>query len=517
MAVTVTPNMTTISMCESTTGWTGAGGTNSDFANEGTYCLGVQVKNTTGGTIYYTPGSPLNLSSGQHIYFWVLITGLPDTKANGGIRLYLYTDASNYSYFYVGGSDNYSGGWKCFVLDPAATRNTGAGTLNTASIARIGIQFKTVTTIAGTTYNCFWDAVRYGTGLTITSGATDAIDLADIYAVDNSSSYKYGVLQKEATGSYYINGKLTFGDSASTGSVDFTDTNQIILFPDNDYVSTSFYGIDVVGNSTGTTNFTLGAKSGTAGINGCVVKAVGTRTYTLTASDTDNDKVLLYGTTFQNAGVITLPVTATNREVLNCNFVAGDGVTASTCVVENCNFIAGDDEALLLSSTSHNVTDCNFIGNPNAVRINTAGTYTFDNLKFTSNTTDIDNTSGGAVIVNCSNGSNPSTETNDTTIVNTVTLTVQGVTTGNEPTTYVRCRIQKASDGTELMSEEAQTSYGSEGYYKATQDYAYPGSDVDVIVRARYKGYLPFETNATITSAGLTITAVWIADANYQL
>jgi len=183
--------------------------------------------------------------------------------------------------------------------------------------------------------------------------------------------------------------------------------------------------------------------------------------------------------------------------------------------MENCNFVSADDEALLLSSTSHNVDDCNFIGSPNAVRINTAGTYEFDNLKFSANTNDIDNTSGGTVIVDCINTSNPTTETGDTTINNTVVLTVQGVTTGTEPTNYVRCHIMKASDSTTLMNEEAQTSYGSDGYYKATENYAYPGSDVDVIVRARYKGYLPFETTGTITSTGLTVTAVWLPDPNY--
>lgn len=511
MAITVTPNLTEITDCDATTGWAPTPTLTADYLVEGTGSVGVKVSAATSSLYKYTIGSVRNMT-GMHIYQWMLVTTKPDVIANGGYRMYVEDNAGNYGYWYVGGYDT-AAGWTCFVIDPASEPTTGSvGTIDVTNISYIGVQFAHTLKITGTLPNCYWDISRYGTGLTITSGATDAIDFDDIYTADVTGAY--GVVGKRNS-VFTVNGKLTFGDASSTGSVDFADTNQIVLFPDNSYVSTSCYGIDVVGNGTGTTNFTLGSKSGTSGINGCVVKAVGTKTFSLTASDTDNDKVLLYGTTFQNAGVITLPVTATNREVLNCSFLAGDGVTASTSIMTNCNFVAADDEALLLSSTSNNVTDCNFIGNPKAVRIDTAGTYTFNNMIFTGNTLDIDNTSGGAVIINCTNGSNPSTETGDTTINNAVTLTVQGVKTGTEPTNYVKCYIMKTSDSTVLMSEEAQTSYGSDGYYKATETYNYPGTEVDVTIRARYKGYLPFETTGTITSAGLSVTAVWIEDPNY--
>jgi len=100
------------------------------------------------------------------------------------------------------------------------------------------------------------------------------------------------------------------------------------------------------------------------------------------------------------------------------------------------------------------------------------------------------------------------------------TLEVNGVKTGSEPTNYVRCYIEATTGGPEtpgtiLMSEYADQSYGSEGYYKATQPYTYT-SDQPVKIRARYKGYLPFEALGAITSAGLIITAIWQTDSNYQ-
>lgn len=518
MAITVTPNLTLIDACDATTDWAGGTALLLDTINEhhNTGCLSDWIDATTSNVIKHTLSGSTDMS-GNHLYAWMFCNGLIDTKANGGFRLYAETDASNYATWYVGGSDTHGGGWQLMVCDLDSTPTSEVGTFDSSDVTKIGVQFKTLSaapSIGQNKFNnCFWDVIRYGTGLTITSGATDAIDLEDIYAVDNTKTNRYGVVTK-SFGAYVVQGKLTFGDASGTGSVDFTDTNQVILFPDNSLVSDSFYGINVVGNATGTTNFTLGASSGGSGISGCTLKAVGSKTFSIDVSDSDNDTIGLYGSTFANAGTITLPTTATGKEVLNCNMTTTDGVVISTCVVANCNFISADDEAVIMSSTSHNLSDSNFIANPNAIRITTAGTYEFDNLQFTGNTNDIDNTSGGAVVVNCVNNSNPSTETGDTTINNAVTLTVQGVKTGTEPTNYVRCHIEKVSDQTVLMNEEAQTSYGSEGYYKATESYNYT-ADVDVIIRARYKGYLPFETTGTITSAGLTVTAVWIPDPNY--
>ncbi|PIR79959.1 MAG: hypothetical protein COU25_02605 [Candidatus Levybacteria bacterium CG10_big_fil_rev_8_21_14_0_10_35_13] len=105
------------------------------------------------------------------------------------------------------------------------------------------------------------------------------------------------------------------------------------------------------------------------------------------------------------------------------------------------------------------------------------------------------------------------------TPASTATLEVNGVKTGTEPTNYVRIRIQADSggpltEGTEIMNTQATTSYGGSGYYKAVASFNYT-SDQPVVIRARYKGYLPFETTGVITSTGLTVTAVWQIDPNF--
>ena len=91
-----------------------------------------------------------------------------------------------------------------------------------------------------------------------------------------------------------------------------------------------------------------------------------------------------------------------------------------------------------------------------------------------------------------------------TVINNAVTLEVNGVTSG------ARCYIEVTGGGDTigrvLMSEEANSS----GI--ATESYNYPGSEVNVKVKVRLVGFLPFETTGVIDANGLTTTAVWQQD-----
>lgn len=86
----------------------------------------------------------------------------------------------------------------------------------------------------------------------------------------------------------------------------------------------------------------------------------------------------------------------------------------------------------------------------------------------------------------------------------TVTLEINGVEPG------ARCYIEALSGGpetagTELMREEAN------GSGVAQEPYSYT-SNQPVLLRARLRGWLPFQATGTITSAGLTVTAVFLRD-----
>ena len=221
-----------------------------------------------------------------------------------------------------------------------------------------------------------------------------------------------------------------------------------------------------------------------------------------------------------NAGTVQL---VANIPIHGVTFQQCDEISASGASIENCTFKSGTSTvALTVNSVSemNNIKNCQFQNNTRAIKITSAGTYTFDNLKFSGNTYDIENASSGLVTINCINGSNPTTYINTgggtTVINNAVTLTVRHVKTGNEPSEYVRVAIYKKSDMTEIMNKDAtETDELNSGYYKASTTYNYTG-DTTVIIRAREKGWLPFEAEATITSNGLDVSAVWLPDPNYN-
>jgi hypothetical protein len=305
MAITVTPNLSEISLCESAGGGWSAGTTNDAFALQGTYCLGLKVSQAESALVTYTFGSPVPMNNGEHIFFWFQIQGVPDTQAAGGTRLYVEDSSGNYGYFNMYGSENYPGGWVCACYAPGAPYTTGSGTVNTASISKVGIRFKVLSKALGNNPNCFWDAVRYGTGLTITSGASDAINFDGIYNVDDDFNYKYGV--------YIVQGLLTFGGTGSE-NVDFTETNKIVIFPNNSFALSTFYGLKVQAGS-GTTNFKLGGVTGSGsdaiGSSGVTITAPGTPAWKFTASGTTISQLKIYSSTFNKVSPAEFGTTST--------------------------------------------------------------------------------------------------------------------------------------------------------------------------------------------------------------
>ena len=74
MAITVTPDLTDISLCDATGNWS-TGSLNDIFMKQGNGCLGLKVSETESALITWTFGSPVDMSGGEHIYFWVLAGG----------------------------------------------------------------------------------------------------------------------------------------------------------------------------------------------------------------------------------------------------------------------------------------------------------------------------------------------------------------------------------------------------------------------------------------------------------
>jgi len=223
-----------------------------------------------------------------------------------------------------------------------------------------------------------------------------------------------------------------------------------------------------------------------------------------------------------NANTIEGQAYSASKEFASCSFVGCAEMLPSTGIVTGSKFISSPGEAIRMDSISHNITYCDFISCSRGVHIPNIETYSFNALSFDGCIYDVKNSSSGLVTVNydqyCSPPPSTHEETNggSTMIQTSVTLTIRHVKSGSEPSEYVRCSIHKKSDMTEILNKDADVADDQNPtYYKTSTTYTATG--IVVIVRAREKGYLPFETELTIPSSGLDVTAVWIPDPNYQV
>lgn len=318
MAVTVTPNLTTLSACDATTGWSASGGPTlileTDDHLEGTGCLSADVDVETGVFTYLT-GSTSNWSGTNGVYIWIWMLSITsaylDVQSNGGLRIRVVDTAGAVGDWYVGGSDTYSGGWRCFTAYTGYALDNDGG-VNRGAITRVGCVFK-ATVKSKLTANAFWDYMRYGAGVTVTGGTSGAKgNFSEILTTDVAQDI--GAI-RNAGGVYFLQGSWTFGDTG-TASTYFSDANQTLVW-EGIRVGNSFHKINVVGNATGTNSFELGTISGSGtsaiasggnyftsasytGITGPPF------TWSFTAANTGIDIFKLGGNTFGNAGTVSL-------------------------------------------------------------------------------------------------------------------------------------------------------------------------------------------------------------------
>lgn len=522
------PNLTLIAKGDATTenggAWAGDAtpAADTEFYREAAGSIGGAIRpGVAGGTgsLWFAPLIALDLSS-THIYIWFSTSAISflQTKANGGIYVYAWTDATHISQWYVDGIDTYKGGWKCYVIDTASTPSAKLGVANYAtmsSVARIGMGITTTGNPANRT-NSWVDVIRYGDGITLEGGTSNApatLALIETDELSIASGKAYGVCRIEG-GAVISRGKLRIGSTVGGEITYFKDTSKIVIFEDRSWVSATLYDVILQGNASADTEIYFGAKSGTAGISGCVFKSEGTKKFDVTASNTNITKFGLYGCSFLDADVVTLQAYNANKEVLNCNFEACNEVVASSCIVKYCNFINADDHGVLLPSPNY-LSYCNFIGCPVGVRIATIDTYDFYGMIFTNCTVDLENSSAGLVTILNDNASGSNTDTHtetgggSTAIENSVNLYVKVVDENNDAIVGVRVYIFLSADGTMLLDDatdgsgEVQTGYTD----------SIPAS-IGIHIRHSSSNprYYPIQTGGTILASGFSLTAVMIED-----
>ncbi len=434
MAATVTPLLTkfsgadgTTSDCESVgTSWSGSPVLDTINNLENLGCLSKKVSNTA-LTFMYTLVSGLNLTN-EHIFVWMMVTtvGKLDTKANGGMRIRIEDASANWREWNVGGGDTYKGGWKNFAVEANGGWTTQSATPpNITAITKVGVVFKMAVSVTGNVTNCFWDVLRYGSGLKITGGTSGTPGkFQDIINAENVSTNFYGILRNEG-GVLFCSGELIFGDTSS-GDTYFTDTGQVLVFEDKP-VNSGLYKIKLQGNASGAIEIKFGTKIGSGetavGTSGCIFRSASKANtpFKIDALGSNIDVYGFYGCTFQDGGVTQFDKISTNTaETITSSWNNMARAEIGATFVRSCTFSGYTPDTLgaLLWNANIDIKNSQFLANtdstnnPAAIEHPAQGSFTYYDLTFSGNDYDINYTalaSSGVLTILKSGTSNPST------------------------------------------------------------------------------------------------------------
>jgi hypothetical protein len=448
MTVTVAAkNQTVLDACDSTTDNDADGTDSVDFKENSASCYWTKRSSGNNDLTFTKASGTWDFSTYTHVRWWGLFLqgSLINTDVAGGIQ-FGATDGSNTGWWKVSGSDSYPGGWYNFVCNTG--RAVDSGTKPTMS-AITEVYVRLNLTGSGKNFANTWvDNLHLCDGLKIYGDdAGGYMDLEDVFAVDDTDNSGtvggWGVVVKYF-GIYFVSGELEFGDSAGTNALKFQAKNQTLVFQNKD-VDSALYDILVVDNGTGTTEFLLGEKSGTAGISGCTVtvEAIGqTGAVTMTATDADISDFGLYGCSFIGLDDMDFPATSTKTEVLNCSFNQCGQVDPSTCTITNSNFISSSETAagaVLFDQATHNISSCSFIANTYACESNFDGSIDIVGFQFVNNTYDWYNTDDSTQV----DGYNPIEDANTQMYSGSITRVAQQFTGSAGDLSAMRWRLQR--------------------------------------------------------------------------
>ena len=488
---TITANLTTLNDAENTSTTTGNKPVlDPDIKKEGSNSMSFTVTNQNKYAALTFSSTDL---SNQHIRIWYtsILGSYMKTKALGGMSFYVKDSSNNESYWYIHGSDTYQGGWIniCQYLnytDYPTDNNSGTDATLT-DIVEAGILHDFATSPRNV-INCWVDYLRYGDGLTVYG--TPSFSIADVASDDATNGY--GIVE-EFQGVYYISGSLIIGDTGTNQTI-YNDSNKILVFSDKS-VSSTLYKIEGVGNGTGDTDITFS--------NSVITSA--SPIFDLDFDSADIESATITGCQISGADSTFLNSVGdvTNTTFNACGQIQPTTSTFTNNTISNTTSTTG---ALLYPTGTDNTSDCSFISNGNAVEIDTAGTsYSFDGHKFTSNTVDINNTSGGTVEVALVGGANAITETNDTTITSEIQLELTGLQTGSE------VRIYTGTPGASAVEIG-----GTESTTGSTYSITHSSGDVAGFIIIHKTGYEHIKIELTFSSNDQSIPIQQRFDRNYS-
>lgn len=450
------------------------------------------------GMVY---NSAQTIPAGSAVFIWAKsdVAQALDTRANGGIQALVGNATTALKCYYVDGSDTYAiGGWRCYPIDPTITPSTNIGT-PTSATDYFGFRWSVPVSGPSKGFPYKIDAIRRGRTLTLTDG-----DLGNGYATfsgvatfQGNIARQWGLFQFQ-NGSYLQQGIFQMGTTGTP--VDFRDSNRAISIADTLYVQPTFNRFEI-NNATSRVDWT--------NISISALGTISKGNFEMVA----NADVNFNGNTFTDMGTFIFQsnVTDDGSTYRRCQTITPAGGTFNSCLFTDTQSSIG---AITIGSPGDiaNMSYCNFTNNTvgPAIRITTAGTYSFIGHQFSGNTYQVEFTGTGTCTINPSGASNINQANviatgGGTIVVNTpqVNVTLTGLKAGSEVRAYVGTDPNTSTSvgGTETSG----TSF--------TFSHAQAGNDGYIVVHALgYNSiYLPY----TYTAVDANIPIQQVLDRTY--
>jgi hypothetical protein len=550
LANQITDNRTQVADADNTTDgilgtWTGSTSVvqDTDVKIEGTGSIAESFTNSI-RTILWNRGSTFSLAN-THVYIWVNcgVVGLLLAKASGGMAVrFCGPSTADFFEVYVGGNDSWpnavAGGWVQFVVDVVAAQaspsNTGGTPPAITAIQHIGIAgvTSTMTKVADNTWcDAIYTLADGVPGIIVEgrNGGTTPWNTADILTQLGASS---GAIKQGPGGSYVFNTPIQFGIN-DTSTHEFTDTNSIWLWDNQEFAAADLYGISALGNTGGTTNVIFGAKTGTGddaiGSQGLTIAAAssGVRWF-MDFDDPDLDLVGLYGCSFQHGATFQLDdpaVSVISSLYIDCQqAVISNSEQLRVSVI---NAATADGTAFMVTDDMSDIVFSSFqFSDGHAIELNAATPTSqtnkgnlFSGYTNTINSTDaaILNSAAGAIAISSTDASNLNVNSYRNTGGGSVTITaavtveltiIDSITKVGIPDVSVFLEI---SGSTDVFAPGTKTN-GS-GVVSTT----FTGSTPQAVVGYIAKGtvspvYKRQDLALTISTTGLFATIAMVSD-----
>jgi hypothetical protein len=491
-------NLNIINACDADDWDGGAGSLDTVIFKQNGASLSVAVRD--GGTAGYThPATSWDMSgTDTHIRMWMIHTFVSnlETKALGGIQLYVKDTSNNYNYYYVSGSDTHSGAWELLQADLANPDVDGSA--NLAVIEEFGWELVHATAARNIT-NTWWDYAVYGTGYEVIGGTDiDRVTWATLAAADLALGYGVVTLYN---GVYFANAEVILGDTVGTGDLYFDGSDSLVVFY-NANESATLYKIVGDGNGTGTTDIVM---------DGTVIKSDSNRfVYDMNATNVgvysqEGTKLDYAGLSYFKSGQ-----SITNSVFNNCNQIDPGTSTFTDNNITNSVDTGG---AALFPTDGSNFKDLVFLNNDNAIEYDATSDSTdpgFDNLQFddVGAKYDVNNTSGGSVTITLANTSNANSYNPGGDLVTfsesvqlTMTVYDESAATISGVYAYIDDNNETPFIMNTVTDENGEATVAHTG-----------GSVVGSTWRARKYGYKPYRQIVDISTSNITLPVTMIED-----